>query len=292
VPVWPLSQGEIDGVHEDFVERLLSGEAPARAGSCGRTSGPQYAERVLAGGFPQALAMPDPLRAQWFSDYVALVCERDVMAISRVRQRTQLPRLLTRLAGQTAQLLNISEAARSVSLDVSTAENYTQLLESVFLIHRLPAWGTALGAKAGALPKLHLVDSGVAGQMTRITAEKLRRLLPQTLTEYGHLMETFVVNEVLKQASWSAQPVVAGHWRERGGEEVDLVLERADGAVAGIAVKAASQVRPGDAAGLIMLARRLGDRWLAGVVLYAGRHTASLDARLSISALPVDALWS
>ena len=174
----------------------------------------------------------------------------------------------------------------------STAENYTQLLESVFLIHRLPAWGTALGAKAGALPKLHLVDSGVAGQMTRITAEKLRRLLPQTLTEYGHLMETFVVNEVLKQASWSAQPVVAGHWRERGGEEVDLVLERADGAVAGIAVKAASQVRPGDAAGLIMLARRLGDRWLAGVVLYAGRHTASLDARLSISALPVDALWS
>jgi predicted AAA+ superfamily ATPase len=292
VPVWPLSQGEIDGVREDCIERLLTGEIPATAASSGRTSGPQYAERVLAGGFPQALAIPDPLRAQWFSDYVALVCERDVMAISRVRQRAQLPRLLRRLAGQTAQLLNISEAARSVDLDVSTAENYTQLLESVFLIHRLPAWGTTLGSKAGALPKLHLVDSGVAGQMSRITSEKLLRRLPQTMTEYGHLMETFVVNEVLKQASWSAQPVVAGHWRERGGAEVDLVLERADGAVAGIEVKAASQVRPSDAAGLITLARRLGDRWLAGAVFYTGQHTASLDPHLNIFALPVDALWA
>jgi uncharacterized protein len=292
VPAWPLSQGEIDGVQETCVARLLAGDVPEMAASSGRTSGPHYAERVLAGGFPQALAIPDPLRAQWFADYVALVCERDVMAISQIRQRTQLPRLLTRLAGQTAQLLNISEAARSVGLEVSTAENYTQLLESVFLIHRLPAWGTTLGAKAGALPKLHLVDTGVAGQLTKITSEKLTRRLPQTLAEYGHLLETFVVNEVLKQASWSDQPVVTGHWRERGGAEVDLVLERADGGVVGIEVKAASQVRPADASGLVTLAERLRDRWLAGVVCYTGQHTASLNQRLNIFAMPVDALWS
>ncbi len=292
VPVWPLSQGEIDGVREDRVERLLAGEAPAPAASTGPTSGEEYAERVLAGGFPQALAIPEQLRGQWFADYVSLVCERDVLAISRVRQRAQLPRLLTRLAGQTAQLLNVSDAAKSVGLEVSTAENYTMLLESVFLVHRLPAWGTTLGAKSGALPKLHLVDSGVAGQMTRITAAKLARRLPQTLTEYGHLLETFVVNEVLKQVSWSAEPVVTGHWRDRGGEEVDLVLERPDGGVVGIEVKAASQVRPGDASGLAALARRIGDRWLTGVVFYTGRHTASLDPALNIFALPIDALWN
>ena len=73
-------------------------------------------------------------------------------------------------------------------------------------------------------------------------------------------------------------------WPDAGaerGEEVDLVLERADGAVAGIEVKAASQVRPSEASGLITLARRLGDRWLAGVVFYTGQHTASLDPRLN-----------
>lgn len=97
---------------------------------------------------------------------------------------------------------------------------------------------------------------------------------------------------MLKQAGWSTQPVVAGHWRDRGGEEVDLVLERADGAVVGIEVKAASQIRPSDASGLITLARRLGDQWLTGVVFYTGRHTASLDPRWNIFALPVDALWT
>lgn len=291
-PVWPLSQGEIDGTRETCVERLLAGEAPQPAPSSGHTRGDGYAERVLAGGFPQAVAMPDPLRAQWFADYVALVCERDVIALSRVRQRAQLPRLLVRLTAQTGQLLNMSEAARSAGLEVSTAENYTQLLESVFLIHRLPAWGTTLGAKAGALPKLHLTDSGVAGQMLRITIEKLHRKLPQTLTEYGHLLETFVVNEVLKQATWSRQPVLAGHWRERGGAEVDLVLERTDGSVVGIEVKASTQVRRADASGLAALAARVPDRWLAGVVFYTGQHTAALDAQSKIFALPIDALWA
>lgn len=291
-PVWPLSQSEIDGTLETCVERLLAGEAPQPAPSTGRTSGNEYAQRVLAGGFPQAVAMPDPLRAQWFADYVSLVCERDVVALSRIRQRAQLPRLLVRLAAQTGQLLNMSEAARSAGLEVSTAENYTQLLESVFLIHRLPAWGTTLGAKAGALPKLHLTDSGVAGQMLRITIEKLQRKLPQTLTEYGHLLETFAINEVLKQASWSREPVLTGHWRERGGAKVDLVLERTDGSVVGIAVMATSQVRQADASGLAALGARVPDRWLAGVVLYTGQHTAALDAERRIFALPIDALWA
>lgn len=192
---------------------------------------------------------PFPTRcAQWFADYVSLVVERDVMALSRLRQR--------------AQLLNVSEAARSVSLEASTAENYTQLLESVFLIHRLPAWGTTLGAKVGASPKVHMVDSGVAGNLLRITPEKLTRRLPQALTEYGHVLESFVVNEVLKQASWLPQPVVTGHWRDRGGDEVDLVLERTDGLVVGIEVKAAAQARASDASGLLALARRLGGQWL------------------------------
>jgi predicted AAA+ superfamily ATPase len=128
--------------------------------------------------------------------------------------------------------------------------------------------------------------------MTRITSEKLLRRLPQTLTEYGHLMEPSSLTRCSSRQAGFTQPVVAGHWRERGGEEVDLVLERADGAVAGIEVKASSQVRPSDASGLITLARRLGDRWLAGVVFYTGQHTASLAPRLNIFALPVDALWT
>ncbi len=127
--------------------------------------------------------------------------------------------------------------------------------------------------------------------LLRITEEKLSRRQPQASTEYGHLVETFVVNEVLKQIAWSSQPVTAGHWRDRSGGEVDLVLERTDGSVVGIEVKAGSGVRPTDAPGLSTLARRLGDRWLGGVVLYTGAHHAVLGQRTNIAAMPIDTLW-
>jgi predicted AAA+ superfamily ATPase len=280
VPAWPLSQGEVDRHHEDLVTRLLAGDAPELGPSHARTSGAEYVDRVLAGGFPMALAIPEALRTQWFADYVALMCDRDVMALSRVRQRMQLPRLL-----------NVAETARQAGLEASTAESYTQLLESVFLLYRLPAWGTALAAKSGASPKLHFTDSGVAGQLLRITRENLARREPQALTDLGHAVETFVVNEVLKQVSWQDKPATTGHWRERGGANVDLVLERGDGSVVGIAVKAARHVRLSDASGLVTLAERLPGRWLSGVVFYTGQHAAALDQQRRIFALPIDTLW-
>jgi uncharacterized protein len=290
VPVWPLSQGEQDGTTESFVESLLADPASLVAWA-EATDREEYVDRVLSGGFPLPLMLPAEARSRWFDDYVTLVCERDVVALSKIRQREQLPRLLNRLAAQTGQLLNIAEAARSVVVEKSSAENYTQLLESVFLIHRLPAWGTTLGAKVGAAPKVHVLDSGLGAHLLRLTPEKLARRTPPALSEFGHLLETFVVGEVLKQVSWLDRPVRVGHWRTRDGAEVDLVLERHDGGVAGIEVKASSRVNAADGRALGALAGRLGDRWLGGAVLYLGVHRARLDQSHGIVALPVDALW-
>ena len=80
-----------------------------------------------------------------------------------------LPRLLERLAGQTGQVLNVARAASDLKLRERTADNYLRLLEAVFLIHRLSAWGTTLTARASARPKVHVVDSGVAARLLRLT---------------------------------------------------------------------------------------------------------------------------
>ncbi|MGK2949762.1 MAG: DUF4143 domain-containing protein [Acidimicrobiales bacterium] len=134
-----------------------------------------------------ALARSTPnARARWFDDYVNLTLERDVQEISRIRQGDLLPKLLHRLAGQTAQVLNVNGAGRDVGLDHTTAEDYTRLLERVFLIERLPSWGKTLIARTGAKPKLHVVDSGVAARLLRLTPEKLLRLDTTALTELGH----------------------------------------------------------------------------------------------------------
>jgi uncharacterized protein len=290
-PVWPLSQGEIGGITETFAATALTDPAATVTAAPSTTSRADYIARVVAGGFPEALRRGTAAaRARWFDNYVTLVLERDVIDLSRVRQRNLLPRLLRRLAAQTAQVLNVSRAAEELSMDRATAEDYTKLLQAVFLVDRLPAWGQTLRSRVAARPKIHIVDSGVAAWLLRLTSDKLGSLQPAALTEFGHLMETFCVGELRKQLSWLTEPVDIGHWRTHDGAEVDLVVERSDGSVVGFEIKSDSRV-PGKAfAGLRQLRDRLGASFLGGIVLYAGARSYSYDDRLH--AVSIDRLWT
>ena len=288
--VLPLSQGEIAEVRESFAQVLI--EDPSRlAPHVGQTQRAGYARRVLTGGFPLALRRRQPAeRARWFDDYVHMIIERDVLELSNVRQRDQLPLLLRRLASQTGSVLNMAAAASAIRMESSTAENYTKLLEAVFLLRRLPAWGTTLGSRVATAPKIHLVDSGLAGRLMRVTAEKLTPTNPQALAEFGHLLETFAVGEIVKQLAWVDEPTSVGHWRTHNEAEVDLVIERGDGLVVGVEVKAGSRVPGGSVRGLQLLRERLGSRFLGGVVLYTG--TRAYAYAPTIFVLPLDRLWA
>lgn len=289
IPVLPLSQGEIDGVREGFVHDLLSGEVGAATAPTSATPRDEYARRATSGGLPVALRRPaGSSRSRWYSNYVNLVLERDILELSRIRQRDMLPRLLHQLAAQSAQMLNVATAGQSIGLEKSTAENYVKLLEAVFLIHRLPAWGTTLGSRIARQPKVHLADSGVASWLLNLTPAKIAQADPAALTEYGHLLETFAVGEILKQVSWWEAPVVAGHFRTGAGDEVDLVLERDDGQVIAFEVKAGSRLHSEDLRGLQSLRSRLGRRLAAAIILHTGTQSYSHDG---ITALPLDRLW-
>jgi len=289
--VWPLSQGEIGGRTETFVERLIEDPATLVDRAPSTTTREDYVDRVTAGGMPLALSSPtEGARARWFRDYVDLVIERDVLDISRIRQRASLPRLLRQLAAQTAQVMRMSPAARAVGLEPSTAEKYAKLLEAVFLVHVLPAWGTTLGSRVGHLPKIHMVDSGLAASLLGITPDKYRARDPATMTEFGHLLETFAVGEVLKQVGWSEETITTGHFRTIAGDEVDLVLETADGRVVAIEVKAGTRVPGNDLGGLRKLRDKLGARFLGGMVLYLGQRAYTYEDRIHV--IPVDQLWS
>jgi predicted AAA+ superfamily ATPase len=122
INVLPLSQGELDGRRENFIDRLWADpvrlpEVPSRP-----VTRDEYVDRILAGGFPMILQrLTTRARTSWFADYVNLVVMRDVLDIARVRQREALPRLLRQLAAQTGQMLNISKAGQAVGLESSTA---------------------------------------------------------------------------------------------------------------------------------------------------------------------------
>lgn len=290
VQLLPFTQGEIEGRDERFVPKLLN--EPDSLLDIEQTGLPreEYIARILAGGFPPAVRRRAPAdRTRWFDDYLDLVIERDVMELSRVRQRRALPALLRRLASQTGQVLNIAAAAQAVGIERSTAENYTKLLEAVFLIHRLPAWGRTTRSRVSASPKVHVVDSGLAARLLRLTAAKLGERSASALSEFGHLLETFAVGEICRQLGWLDQPVESGHWRTHDGQEVDLVIERDDGRVAAVEVKAGSRVTADGVRSLSALHRTLGDQLLARVLLYTGERAYKTPEGVHV--MPFSRLW-
>ena len=288
VSILPFSQGELADVREDFLEVAITEPERVPTGLGSRLTRQQYAELICAGGMPIAVKSTTG-RNRWFDDYANASLQRDIAALSNLRRGAELPKLFARLAGQTAQVLNVSAAARAADLDVSTANAYMGLLENLFLLRRLPAWGRTLRSRAAAMPKLHVVDSGLAARLMRITPERLARLDPSALAEYGHLLETFVVGELFKQASWSEHVSGLGHWRTHDGQEVDLVMERDDGAVTGFEVKAARDISGKDIKGLITLRDSLGAQFNAGFVLTTGDVSYRIDDRIYVC--PIERLW-
>lgn len=284
--VYPFSQGELSNVHESFLDTALRTPLAVVTGEVSETTREDYISRICRGGFPLALAASsDRARKRWVDEYVRLTLERDVRELSRLRQGQLLGTLLGRLAGQTAQVLNIEKTSREVGLDRATTESHVSLLEKVFLIHRLPAWGKTLTARSAATPKIHVLDSAVAARLLRLTPEKLSTLDPTAQTEFGHLLETFAVAELLKQTSWNDDVTGVGHWRTHDGDEVDFVVELDDGGVVGFEVKTSGRVPGGELRPLKKLRDAVGHNFVAGFALYLGQRSYTYDDRLH--AIPV-----
>ena len=243
-------------------------------------------ERVVAGGFPPALARPTARRrANWQRDYVEALVQRDVRDMTRIAALDALPRLLAAAAGQTARLFNLADLAAPFQVSRPTIGAYVELLERLFLLERLPAWHSNRLRRHVKRPKLHFGDTGLAAALLGVDAAALQA----DRTLLGQLLETFVYQELRWQASWHEALLRFFHFRDRDGAEVDVVIERAAGAVAGVEVKAAATVKPTDFRGLRKLAAAAGDRFACGVVLYDGEVSAQFGDRLH--AVPIRRLW-
>lgn len=289
--IWPLSQGEIGGLREDLLESLCEGRDDIIAATASSTTTRRdYVERICAGGLPLALRRAGGARARWFDNFIRASVERDALELSRIRERQAMTDLLSLVASQSGQLLNVAAAADRLGVSRPTVESHLRLLEDLFLLVRLPAWGKSLRSRVSVKSKVHVVDSGLAARLLRLTPQKLTGFDPSALTDFGHLLETFVVGEIRKQASWLDEPVSLGHWRTSDGAEVDLVIETGDGAVVAFEIKA-SERAPGSAfQGLTQLRDAVGRRFTAGIILTTGTRSYTYADRLHV--LPIDRLWT
>jgi predicted AAA+ superfamily ATPase len=283
--LWPLSQGELAGRRERFVDRLLSVEPVATSDLRGVADLP-LGERITRGGFPPAAGRAAERRDAWLASYVGALLDRDIRDLADIDRLAAVPRLLAILAARTAGLLNVADLGRISGIPATTLDRYLALLEHVFLVRRIPAWHANIGKRQLKSPKLHVVDSGLAAHLLGTDAARVER--DGALA--GPLLESFVVMEVVKQCSWLPLPPRVHHFRTAGGLEVDVVVEHRDGSIAGVEVKASTSVRPDDFRGLRELAAAHGERFVRGVVLYGGDEVVPFAERLA--AWPLSALWA
>jgi predicted AAA+ superfamily ATPase len=284
VELWPFSQGEMDRSPDAFVDAAFArGPALSWTSSLRRRD---YLDRVVRGGYPEAVRRSPHRRAAFFDSYLTSLIERDVQQVAAIERRGDLRRLLALLAGRSGGLLVAATLAAASGIPRSTLNRYLELLTAVFLIKQIPAWSGGQTWRAIGTPKLAYVDTGIAAHLLGQDATRLG----EPAGAAGSILETFVLMELARQLSWSSERARLHHYRTKDGIEVDAILETPDGRVVAVEVKAGATVRAEDLAGLRHLTERLGSRLVAGYVLYTGQQTLPFGDRLR--ALPIEALWS
>jgi uncharacterized protein len=279
--LWPLSQGEIEGHRESFLDSLLAGE-PAPGSAQGSFSRKDLQARVEAGGFPEAVARgPGARRDRWFESYLDTMLQREVRDIANVTGLTDLPRLMALLASRTTGLLNYSGLARDLGMPQTTLKRYLALLETAFLVRTVPPWSRNIGKRLVKSPKFILTDPGLLAHLLGGSSGTERL--------FGAALENFVLMELVKQASFSDRSPALHHFRTSDGTEVDAVIEPRGGPTCAVEVKAAATLTSRDLRGLRSLATALGDEFGAGVVLHTGSEVTLLAPK--IWALPLWSLW-
>ena len=279
----PLTQAELAGKTPTFLSILFS--SGFKTAKFGRREGKHLAERVAAGGYPAALSRSTQRRrATWYRDYADTLIQRDIRTLARISALDALPRLLALAAGQTACLVNISELAAPFQVSRPTIREYMTLLSRIFLVEELSPWHSNRMKRLVKTPKLHMGDTGLACSLLGLDVESLW----EDRVTFGRLLETFVYQELRRQASCREESITFSHFRDKDKVEVDIVLEYG-GRVAGVEVKAAATVTRNDFKGLHKLQDAVGIPFVAGIVMYDGEAVVPFGKGLY--AVPISFLW-
>lgn len=288
VVLYGLSRGELAGRREDFVDRLMAGDHVALASRTATLTRADYLDILCTGSYPEPMQRTGRRRNAWFDNYLQRIVSRDARDVSRLAHLDRLPTLVRLLSANNAGELVKARLATGAGIPETSLPGYLDLLQTLYLIHQIPAWGNNLTGRVTGRAKIALLDTGLSARLNNVTPAAMS---PGVVSDAaGDLFEAFVAGELRRQIAWSDTDASLFHFRDRDGREVDLVLEDADRHVAGIEVKASSTVRSDDVKGLTFLRDKLGGRFTIGVVLYTGTNALPFGDRLW--ALPYSVLWS
>ena len=185
----------------------------------------------LRGGFPESLTAPSDARSlRWRQNFIRSYLERDIPQFGPRIPADTLRRFWTMLAHHQGGLLNVTQLARNIGVDVKTAQSYIDLLCDLLLVRRLLPWHANIGKRLVKSPKVYVRDSGLVHAL--LDVETKETLLSHMVL--GASWEGFCIENLLQCAPANVQGYF---YRTSGGAELDLLLAWPGGELWAIEVK-------------------------------------------------------
>jgi uncharacterized protein len=286
VQLHPLTESEKARKPGALLRSFIEGKLVPRISASKTAPHDSLLKRLLSGGYPSVQSRSPARARQWHRQYLRSVLGRDAAETARIRDTSELGRLIEIVALRTGNLLNVSGLSGDLGMRRETIEHHLGILERLYLLRRLPAWGKNEAKRLVKMPKIYLTDSGLTATLMGLDATDWisRR------DRFGPLVESFVVQQLIAQAGWTDPDLRFWHYRDKDQVEVDLVITRGR-KTWGVEVKSAASVGSSDGAGLRRLADQCGPDFQGGMILYAGNNTLPTQDR-RILAVPLSEMWS
>jgi len=262
INLWPMTRREQLGLAACGAWEILIGESEDRwmdILSGQSTPSEDWSRLARRGGFPTpALELKeDHERSVWFDGYVKTYLERDLQHLSAISALPDFRRLMRAACLRMGQPVNQTDMGRDVGLPQSTVHRYLNLLETSYLLVRLPAFSVNRTKRLVKSPKLYWSDTGLAMHIAQVPEPS------------GPHLENLVLCDLLAWRDGRMDQADVFYWRTTTGEEVDFVIEVGQKLLP-IEVKATSKPRLSDTKHLRAFREEYGDRVLPGVLLHTG----------------------
>ncbi len=227
---------------------------------------------MLQGGYPELLRISEPrARKLWFASYISSYVERDARDLGELRDLDSYFRFLNVIASRSATLLNKSDLAKEVGVRIETLDNYLTILHQTFQMHSIRPYYENMGKQFVKAPKTFMADTGVLCYFLDIQSAQAL-----SASRYkGQIIETFVLNEIIKHLQWAEKSCQLYHYRTHDKQEIDFILVAQDQTIA-IEIKSSSNVHKSDFKHIVQF-QAAHKTPVLGVVFYMGEQVLWFD---------------
>ena len=287
----PLTHGEILGAKPRFLEMAFNGGFPVQIK---RYDKPAVFDLAFRGGYPEAARITDIReRKQWHLDYISSLLKKDLKDIGNIKRQDVLLDLVKILAGWSGKYMDAAKIGAQMSLSKITLDSYINVLEQMFVYERVAPWIKTDYEYVGKKHKFYATDTGLmASVLDWQRDDVLGDAEIANSDRVGKLMETFVFQELSAQIDIERGDYSLRQYRDYKKHEIDFLIERSDGAIAGVEFKASSNVLPKDFAPQKWFRENIikNKAPYRSIVLYTGQDTLSFgDGMLAV---PAASLWA